>query len=394
MGWVRGWGVPLTAALPTASDVPTPPPPPATPAVGDGRLAPFTVERPDGFVWPLTRDQAWLIPAVAQGLQVIAGTIGTLPMDRRRGRDTLPLGTLLNQPDPEEPRVSTLTRLVEDLVLFPYAYLVVLSRDVDGWPLSVRYVPFELVEPSDPPLDPYTMPTAPTRYRLGVGAGVDVPARDVLRFPSHWPGLLVVGARALQTAVLLEQAAQRFANIDIPAGTLKNRGADLPPAKVDELLSTWERARLTHTTGYLNNLVDYETHQLDAGQLQLVEARRWATAETARLLNLPSRYLNAEAGSSMTYTTVESERRDLVDLSLRPYLSLVEQRFSLDDVCPHGQRVTWDLDAFYRGDLAARAAYYTAGLNGTQPWLVVDEVRADEGRPPMTGVPADAQPRP
>lgn len=383
MGWVRGWGV--SASLPApASDGPSPPPPAPPVAASASSLAPFTVERPEGFDWPLNRDEAWLIPAVAQGLQVIAGTLGTLPLVRRRGRTTLDLGTLLAQPDPEEPRVSTFTRLVEDLVLFPYAYLVVLSRDVDGFPLAARYVPFELVEAADPPLDPMAAPAPPTRYRIG--PGMEVPAGDVLRFPSHWPGLLAVGARALRTAVLLERAAQRFANIDIPAGTLKNRGADLPPAKVDELLGVWERARMTHTTGYLNALVDYETHQLDAGQLQLVEARRWSTAEVARLLNLPSRYLNAESdGGSMTYSNVESERRDLIDLSLRPYLGSVEQRLTLDDVCPHGQRVTFDLDAFYRGDLAARGAYYTQALNGPQPWLVVDEVRADEGRPPMPG---------
>jgi phage portal protein BeeE len=87
----------------------------------------------------------------------------------------------------------------------------------------------------------------------------------------------------------------------------------------------------------------------------------------------------------MTYSNVESERRDLVDLSLRPYVSSLEGRLSLDDVIPHGQTVSLDLDDFYRGDMAARSAYYTAGLAGG--WLVVDEVRSDEDRPPLGGAP-------
>jgi hypothetical protein len=340
-------------------------------------------------VWPLTRDGVWLVPAVAQGLQVIAGTIGTLPLARHRGRQPVELGTLLTQPDPEEPRESTLTRLVEDLALFECGYLVVLERDATGFPLHARYFPHELVEPLDAPHDyvstggPVLYP--PTRYRLGPGQGVVVPAADVLRFPSHWPGLLVVGARTLRTATMLEQAAQRFAVMDLPSGELHNSGADLDPGKIDELLARWEQARRLHTTGYTNALIEYRQHAWDAGQLQLVEARRFATSEVARLLNLPSRYVNAPTESSMTYANVESERRDLVDLSLRPYLAAVEKRLSLDDVCPHGQRVSFDLDAFYRGDLGARGAYYTQALGGPQPWMQVDEVRAAEGLAPMNG---------
>lgn len=386
-----GWPVPN--ALPAAElDAPV--------ARGGVPLAPFTVDvTGDGWdTWPLQRRDVWLIPAAAQGLQVIAGTIGTLPLERTRGRDPLPLGPLLSQPDPAEPAVSTWTRLVEDLVLFPEAYLVVLARDADDFPAHVRYVEHELVEPVEPIAGAYDDTGAAadpfgasvTRYRIGPGAGVVVNARDVLRFPSHWPGLLVVGARALRTSMLLESAAQRFATIDLPAGSLKNTGADLPPAKVDEILATWERARRTHGIGYLNALIDFKAEQWDPSQLQLVDARRWQTAEIARLLNLPSRYLNAETESSMTYSNVESARRDLVDLSLRPYLGAVERRLSMDDSCPHGQAVAWDLDAFYRGDLAARSAYYAAGLNGPQPWLVVDEVRADEGRPPMPNQPGGA----
>ena len=352
------------------------------------RLAPFTVE-PDAFdAWPLTRDQVWLIPAVAQGLQVIAGTIGTLPLERRRGLEALPLGTLFEQPDPEEPRESTFTRLVEDLVLFPVAYMVVLERDRNGFPLHARYVPAELVEPADG-IDPAADPEMaawdgpwfgpPRRYRVGAGAGVIVPARDVLRFPSHWPGLLVVGARALRTAQLLELAAQRFAVVDMPTGTLKNTGADLPPDKVDELLATWEQARRTRSTAYLNALLDYEPQSLDANAIQLVDARRWSTAEIARLLNLPSRYLNAPADSgSMTYSNVESARRDLVDLSLRPYLASVEKRASLDDVCPHGQRVLFDLDAFYRGDLSGPRRLLRASVE--RPATLVERRRGARRR--------------
>jgi phage portal protein BeeE len=65
----------------------------------------------------------------------------------------------------------------------------------------------------------------------------------------------------------------------------------------------------------------------------------------------------------------------------------------MDDVCPHGQTVAFELDAFYRGDLSARGAYYSQALAGG--WMDVDEVRASEGDPPLSiteGTAADAAP--
>lgn len=348
-------------------------------------MVPFTVDGGgDGWweAWPLRRDEVWAVPAVAQGLQVIAGTVGTLPPERRRGRTPLPLPTVLRQPDPEEPREATFIRLLEDMVLYPDAYAVVLERDADGFPARFRYVPHEAVEPFDwvDPLDPYVLPSR--RYRINSHV---VDARDVLRFPSHWPGLLVVGGRALRTAILLERAAARFSQVEIPPGYIKNTGPDLDPAKVDELLDAWSAARQTRQTGYLNSLLEFVTPSFDPSQLQLVEARRWQTTEVGRILNLPPKYLNAESSSSMTYSNIESEKRDLVDLSLRPYVRLFEARLSMDDVCPRGQRVVLNLDDFYRGDLVSQATYNTAALAGG--WTTVDEVRARQGDPPLGEAP-------
>jgi HK97 family phage portal protein len=350
-------------------------------------MQPFTVSGDAAMweSWPLRRDEAWCVPAVAQGLQVIAGTVGTLPPERVRGRTPLPLPTVLRQPDPEEPREATFVRIVEDLVLFPEAFAVVLERDAEGFPARFRYVPHETVEPFDwvDPLDPYAAPTR--RYRIDQHI---VLARDVLRFPSHWPGLLVVGGRALRTSILLERAAARFSQVEIPPGYIKNNGPDLDDTKITELLDRWSDARATRQTGYLNALLEFVTPSFDPTQLQLVEARRWQTTEVGRLLNLPSRYLNAQSESSMTYSNIEQEKRDLIDLSLRPYVRALESRLAMDDVCPRGQTVRLDLDDFYRGDMATLGAYYTAALAGG--WMTIDEVRAANGDPPIGEVPVAA----
>lgn len=357
--------------------------PPASNPPG-GYLAPFTVDFPFGDLaaFPVGRDIAWQVPAVAQGVQTIAGTLGALPVVRYREvtddagvivrLERLPQTAFLRQPDPAEPRETTLTRVVEDLVFFPAAYLVILRRDAAGFPMEARYVLAETVEPR--------------ASRGADGYQVDLdwwPASEVIVFTSHWPGLLTAGASAVRTAALLERAARRYANDNAPAGALKNRGADLPPDKIDELLTNWETARARRTTGYLNGQVDYERYSWNSAEIELVPSRQWQASEIARHLNLPPRYVNAPAGASMDYANITSERRDLVDLSLAPYIATVQGRLSMADITPRGQVVRLDLSDFYAGDFQQQVTTYAAAI--AAGILTTAEARTLLRLPPTTG---------
>jgi HK97 family phage portal protein len=92
---------------------------------------------------------------------------------------------------------------------------------------------------------------------------------------------------------------------------------------------------------------------MDSAQMQLVEARQHLSSEIARLMGIPAWYLNAE-NASATYSNVNSERRALVDFGLRNYLTIIEDRLSMDDVTPRNQIVRFDLDDFLRGNAAER----------------------------------------
>jgi hypothetical protein len=53
----------------------------------------------------------------------------------------------------------------------------------------------------------------------------------------------------------------------------------------------------------------------------------------------------------MTYTNVTSERRSLIDFSIKPTLLLpIEQRLSMPDITPITQEVRFDLDEYLRGN--------------------------------------------
>jgi hypothetical protein len=375
------------------------PPPPAAPDLiaGAPALRDVAAARLASFVYPdaaaMTRDAVWTVPAAAAGLQVIAGTIGTLPLERvnRATWETVvDEAGFLQQIDPQEATSATLIRLVEDLVLHPCAYLVVLSRYQTGYPMSARYVPYENVTPPDV-LAAAELDTgaAGGAYRISVNwATFTVPAADVLRFPSPTPGLLTTGARALSTSLSLEAAARRMAAADLPSGAIKNKGPDLSDAKVTELLNGWETARRTRTTAYLNATLDFETIAVDAAALQLTEGREHQVAEIARLLNLPARYLNAPQAASLTYTTTEGQRRELVEISLRPYLATVEDRLSLNDVTPRSQQVRFHLDDFLRGEAQERATVAETRIRMGMTDPAFERARERIPGPPPTSPPA------
>jgi len=91
------------------------------------------------------------------------------------------------------------------------------------------------------------------------------------------------------------------------------------------------------------------TFGYDAGQMQLTESRLNTASEIARMCNIPAWYINAESASA-TYSNVSQERRSLVDFSLKPYMSVIAERLSMNDITPRGQVVRFDLDDYLRGN--------------------------------------------
>jgi phage portal protein BeeE len=73
--------------------------------------------------------------------------------------------------------------------------------------------------------------------------------------------------------------------------------------------------------------------------------------ECARLCSVDPYYVSASMNQSMTYSNVIEERKQLVALTLQPYVSAIESRLSMDDVSPVGHYVKFSLyETFLRTD--------------------------------------------
>lgn len=350
--------------------------------MGD-RIA-LAVERDQGFVddtWqivprPLTLDMALSVPAVRRGLNLIAGTIGGLPLVRWRGVTRLDAG-YLDQPEAFRPYSVTMAATIRDLLTRRYAWWRVAARDWTGFPSSVirldpEYVSVQHVWGTDEVM------SQQAQYK-----GVPVSPGDLICFEGPDEGLLFHGRAEILTALALEAAASRYAAPEMPTGVLQQNGSyGLTEPEIDALLDRWERSRRRHATAYLNEGVQYlPVVRSTAAEMQLVEAREECALQIARLLGLPPRYMAVTSGDSMTYSTLESERRDLVDLTLSPYINAVQGRLSMADRngTPRGQEVKFSLHAFTRGEPLERAQRYNLLI----PLGVMDakEARLEEDLP-------------
>lgn len=321
------------------------------------------------YGWPfagtqfVTREQAMTVPAIARARNILAGSLGTLPLEsyNKLTGAHITNRTLIQQPDPALPRVNTITWLVDDLIFYGVGYLQILDvSPEDGRPFRARRIaPPRVQQQTDP------AGTLVVGYTVD---GIKVPAsglNSLIVFHAIDEGVLARGGTTIKTAIELEQAAYRMASEPVPQMVLLNDGMNLPADEKDALQDTFRKARRERSTAYVEGPIKLEVVGMDSAQMQLVEARTHLASECARLMGIPSWYLNAES-SSMTYSNVASERRSLLDFGLRNYLTVIEDRLSMDDVTPRNQVVRFDLDDFLRGNPAERVEMsinlYAAGI--------------------------------
>lgn len=295
-----------------------------------------------------TRAEAMQVPAVARARGIMCGTVGSLPLHayNKTTQARVYGNTLLTQPDPSLPLAVTMSWTAEDLLFEGVAYWEILEvSPEDRRPTRARRV--------EPHYVTYTVDVLDEIITQFYVRGKPVPMSGVgslIMFNGIDEGILSRGGRTIHTALQIEKAISRMAAEPVPATVLKNSGVDLPADQVTSMLSAWKKARQERSTAYLSGQLDIQTLGFDATQMQLAENRLGMASEIARMVNIPAWYLNAEA-ASMTYTNVTSERRSLIDFSIRPTLIMpIEQRLSMPDITPITQEVRFGLDDYLRGN--------------------------------------------
>ena len=329
-----------------------------------------------------TRQLAMSVPSVARARNIICGTIGSLPLttfNRITGQYVDP-HRVINQPDPRVAGFVIYNWLAEDIWLYGAGYGQVLEMysSTDGG----RVRAWTRVSPDRVTVDTDFRNTVIESYKVD---GMAVPLQGVgslIRFDGPDEGLLHRAGKTVAAAVYLENAAVNYAKEPAPSMVLKSNGTNLTAERISALLSAWKTARQSRSTAFLNADVNLEQFGFDPKSMQLAEARQYVALELARACGIPAYFLSAEQ-TSMTYSNAVTERRSLVDFSLRPILKAIEERLSLPDFVPNPVMVRFALDDFLRGNALERAQVYEI-LNRIGA-MSVEQIQREEDLIPNEG---------
>lgn len=343
-------------------------------------LAPFyvneTVLNLTGGTIAVPRANALSVPAVARANGIITSTVGSLPIEKFNDAtgQRIPTERSFRQPDPRVPASLIYSYLAQDLWLFGVGYGQVLDMyaATDGG----RVRSWTRIDPTWVNVETNALGTEVIGYTVNGQRAPQSGVGSIIAFYNLADsGILNRAGRTIRAAIELEKAAEIYAKEPLPTMVLKSTGTNLPSERIKALLESWKVSRQNRSTAFLNADVELQALGFDPKQLQLSEARQYIALELARQCGIPAYFLSAES-TSMTYSNATSERRSLIDFSLRPILTAIESRLSLSDFTPAGTHVRFDLDDFLRGNPLERAQIYQI-LNGIGA-MSVEEIRKAE----------------
>ena len=321
------------------------------PPVMDATLSNF-LYAPNVYI---SRAEAMAVPTVARARNLIAGTIATLPLHLYRKSTGEELGSprWLEQPDYRQPRSVTMAATIDALFFFGVAYWEVTELYADdGRPSAFAFVVNDRVSfnlnQNNTEVQNYLVDGV-ARPNFGVGS--------LVTFQGINDGILNHGGRTIRAALDLEKSAALAAATPVPAGVIQNSGVDLPEEQITGLLNSWKLARNQRSTAYLSASLKYEPTSFSPKDMMMNEAAQFLSTQIARLCNVPAYMVSADMNNSMTYSNVMDERRQFVDMTLKPLYAAVENRLSMNDLTNSQNFVRYSVDETYlRSDALTRLA--------------------------------------
>jgi hypothetical protein len=316
----------------------------------------------------VSRREAMSVPAVKRSRDIIAGTLGTLPIELIGPDNTTTDWSLFDQPETDVPCSVTKIMTFEDLLFEQVAWWKIEYVGWHGKPVTVRR------------LDPRTVTVTDGKVYV---AGKYTPDSRLIRFDGPNDALLVAGARAIRAAMSLDAAALRNADGTPPMDYFapKDNSVDPTPDEVVKLLNDWAAAKRTRATSYVPGALDYQITGWSPEQLQLAAARQHAVLELARLAGVDPEDLGVST-TSRTYFNAFDRKQHRIQDTLRAYIAAFEDRLSMNDVSPRGYRARLNLSDFLRSDDLTRMQVHDIALRINAE--TEDEMRAAENKPALT----------
>lgn len=353
--------------------------------------------------------------AVYAAVGLLAETVGTLPFHLYRDDDVREkvdptqdgwpgtLARLFHQSPNPEMSAHEYWETVEGHTLLWGNHYSWIRRDGAGRPMQLW------------PLRPDRMEVARRSNDRGLPVG---PRVYVYRLPSgerrgfgrseimHVTDFATDGLKGIsriqtaRNAVGIEQAAGEYAgrffsNSSRPDGVLTTEQR-MDSDDTKRIRTAWENLHrgLTKSqrVGVLHSGLQWQSIGVPPNDAQFIEQRRFQIEEIARLYRIPPHLLGAVEKSTSWGTGIEQQTIGFVVYTLRPNLKRIEAAVNRDLGDPDVGRTLRDgglipefsVEGLLRGDMQSRAEFYSKGIQ--DGWLVPNDARALENRPPLPGL--------
>jgi HK97 family phage portal protein len=306
------------------------------------------------FPTVVTRAQALQVPSIKRCRDLICGTIASIPLEyyKKSTGEMITAPRWVHQPSKAQPRFETLYFTLDSLLMHGVSYWQITETYLE----DNRMANANWVSNSRVTFNTDLTNSFVTQYFLD-GQPLPMSGLGSLITFQKDEGILAVGGSTIKAALDAQKAASVALETPSATGYLKNSGADLPPSEVSGLLAAWKRARQNNGTAYLTSTLEYQTTGFSPKDMAYQDAIQGLATECARLCSVDPYYVSASMNTSMTYSNVIDERKQLVALTLQPYVSAIESRLSMDDISTSGHYVKFSLDdTFLRTEPLERLA--------------------------------------
>jgi len=325
----------------------------------------------------MDRLTALQVASVSRCRNLICGVISSIDLElyNKKSGAELESPLWLEQPDIRQPRSVTISYTVDALLFYGTAYWRVTSLYADdGRPSGFEFIPNNRVTATTDKfgmnIEYYTVNGEPVPMS-GIGS--------LVTFQSLLPGVLSTGARTIQAALDIQKAAAIAAATPMATGFLKNNGADLPEAQVQGLLASWKASRNARSTAFLTSTLEYIPTSYSPKEMTYNESIQNYALQIARMMNVPASMIDAEIFRSNTYQNILDGRKEFMAYTLQPYISVIEDRLSMDDLTARTSEVKFAVDeTFLRVDAKSRLdileQMLTLGLITTDQAMAMEQL--------------------
>ena len=335
----------------------------------------------------VTQDSSLKLSAVYAAVRLISDTVSTLPLDQFIRRDGArvpfrPREGWVARPSMQMPRTTFWQQVMVSLLLDGNAFVHVM-RDTDGSVL-------ELAVLNPKKVNPVRRADGRVEFRTEYGQRVLGPDEVLhlteLLLPGDVRGVSRIeeASESLGLGLALESYAAHFFGNGAYAGGIIEWPNEISQEQAKTLVDSWEAGhkglRRSHRPAVLYGGAKFNQATVDPTQSQLIEERRFAIEEVARIFRVPQFMLGVATPGSVSYSSVEQQQLFFAQHTIQPYVQKLEDAFSsllLND----RSFLKFNLNSLVRADFATRMAGYSTAL--AAGWMSVNDVRGFEDLRPV-----------